>query len=107
MCAQFDECHIIDVFRPEKKKLMQQKVESGNRPDELNPLHKRVHEGKRRRIDLKALVTEVRLSPWATQEELAEVNTWVNCKNSSCLVTHSELTSKMTPTLEELRRLGR
>lgn len=74
--------------------------------DELNPLHEWVHKCKRRRIDLKALVTEVRLSPWATQEELEEVNTWVKCKNFSCLVTHSDLTSKMTPTLEELRRFG-
>lgn len=74
--------------------------------DGLNPLHEWVHKCKRRRVDLKALVTEVRLSPWATQEEVAEVNTWVNCKNFSCPVTLSDLTSKMTPTLEELRRLG-
>ena len=32
--------------------------------DKENPLHEWVHEYKRRRIDLKALVTEVRLSPW-------------------------------------------
>lgn len=75
--------------------------------DELNPLHEWVHECKRRRINLRTLVTEVRLSPWATQGELEEVNTWVKAKNSSCLVTRSELTSKLTPTLEELRRLGR
>src|SRR5258708_38242873 len=36
--------------------------------DELNPLHEWVHECKRRRIDLKALVTEVRLTPRATTE---------------------------------------
>jgi hypothetical protein len=75
--------------------------------DELNPLHKWVHECKRRRIDLKALVTEVRLSPWATQEEWEEINTWVKVKGFPCLVTHSELTSEMTPTPEELRGLGR
>ena len=75
--------------------------------DELNPLHEWVHACKRRRIDLKALVTEVRLSPWATQEEFDEVNTWVKGKNFPRLVNRSDLTSEMTPTLDELRRLGR
>lgn len=74
--------------------------------DELNPLHEWVHESKRRRIDLKALVTEVRLSPWATKEELEEINTWVKVKGFRCLVTLSDLTSEMTPTQDELRRLG-
>src|SRR4051812_28906336 len=36
--------------------------------DEEYPLAEWVHECKRRRIALKALVTEVRVSPWATQE---------------------------------------
>jgi hypothetical protein len=75
--------------------------------DELNPLHEWVHECKRRRIDLKGLVTDVRLSPWATQEELEEINTWVKVKGFPCLVIRSELTSEMTPTSEELRGLGR
>jgi hypothetical protein len=70
-----------------------------------NPLHEWVHECKRRRIDLKALVTEVRLSPWATQEGSEEVKLWVKGKNLPCPVTTSVLTSPMTPTLEELRRL--
>jgi hypothetical protein len=72
--------------------------------DELNPLHEWVHKCKRRRINLKALVTEVRLSPWATEEELEEVNIWVRGKNLSCAVSRSDLTSALTPTLEELRR---
>jgi hypothetical protein len=75
--------------------------------DELNPLHEWVHECKRRRIDLKALVTEVRLSPWATKEELEEVNIWVKGKNPCCVVTRSDLTSPLAPTLEELRRQRR
>lgn len=74
--------------------------------DELNPLHKWVHECKRRRIDLKALVTEVRLSPWATNQELDEVNVWVKTKNIPCTITHSDLTSPLTPTLDELRKIG-
>jgi hypothetical protein len=74
--------------------------------DDLNPLHEWVHECKRRRIDLKALVTEVRLSPWATREQTEEVKTWVQAKNLACPVTPSDLTNRMTPTLEELQRLG-
>jgi hypothetical protein len=75
--------------------------------DDLNPLHPWVHECKRRRIDLRALVTEVRLSPWATQEESEEVKLWVKGKNFPCPITPSDLTSSMTPTLEELKHLGR
>ena len=72
--------------------------------NELNPLHEWVHDCKRRRIDLKAVVTEVRLSPWATEEEFAEVKTWAKTKGFPCPITSSELTSALTPTLEELRR---
>jgi hypothetical protein len=72
--------------------------------NELNPLHKWVHECKRRRIDLKALVTEVRLSPWVTQEEREEAKLWVNVKNFLCPVNESELAGSMIPTPEELRR---
>ena len=71
---------------------------------EENPLHEWVQPFKRRRIDLKALVTEVRLSPWATEEEFKEVETWVKAKNYPCPVTRSELTSQFTPALEEFRK---
>jgi hypothetical protein len=74
--------------------------------DKENPLHEWVHEFKRRRVDLKVLVTEVRLSPWATGEELEEVKTWVKGKNFSCPVRRSDLTSLLTPTLHEFRGLG-
>jgi len=72
--------------------------------DTENPLHEWVHECKRRRIDLKSLVTEVRLSPWATNDELEEIQIWVKNKIQACSVTRSELTSPLTPTLDELRR---
>jgi len=68
--------------------------------------HEWVHECKRRRIDLKALVTEVRLSPWASNQQLDEVNLWVKTKNIPCTVTHSDLTSPLVPTLDELRQIG-
>ena len=74
--------------------------------DELNPLHPWVHECKRRRIDLKALLTEVRLSPWATTEESEEVKLRVRGKNFPGPVTPLDLRSPLTPTLDELRRHG-
>jgi hypothetical protein len=74
--------------------------------DELNPLHPWVHSFKRRRIDLKNLATEIRLSPWATADEFEEVKTWVKNKNLSCPITHSDLTNPLTPTLDELRKIG-
>ncbi len=72
--------------------------------DQENPLHAWVHEYKRRRIDLRALVTEVRLSPWATNDELEEISLWVKSKTPACPVTRSDLTSPLTPTLDELKR---
>jgi len=74
--------------------------------NEENPLNEWVHECKRRRIDLKTLVTEVRLSPWATKEEIEELNTWVKGKRFTCPVSRSDLTSSLTPTLEQFRNLG-
>jgi hypothetical protein len=59
--------------------------------DELNKLHEWVHPCKRRRIDLKSLVTEIRMSPWATPNETAEVNLWVKNENFSCPVTSSHI----------------
>jgi hypothetical protein len=72
--------------------------------DEENPMHEWVHECKRRRIDLKALVTEVRLSPWATEEEIDEVQTWVKAKSFTCSASPSDLRRPLTPTLEEFRK---
>ena len=60
--------------------------------DECNPLHKWVHPCKRRRIDLKSLVTEIRMSPWATPNETAEINLWVKNKNFTCPVNPSHIT---------------
>ena len=74
--------------------------------DDENPLHEWVHECKRRRIDLKTLVTEVRLSPWATDDEIDEVNLWIKNRAPDCPVTRSELTSSFTPTLEEFLHKG-
>jgi len=74
--------------------------------NELNPIHAWVHECKRRRIELSKLVTEVRLSPWATARDFDEVRTWVKVKNLSCAVNPSDLTSAFTPSPDELRKFG-
>jgi hypothetical protein len=74
--------------------------------DDENPLHPWVHKYKRRRIDLKSLVTEVRVSPWATKEEMDEAKLWVKNKNFTCPVNPSDLRSPLTPTLEEVRKYG-
>jgi hypothetical protein len=68
-----------------------------------NPLHEWVYPFKRRRMDLKALVTEIRLSPWATSEEEEEVKVWVKNKNFTCAIKPSDLTSPFAPTFEELQ----
>jgi hypothetical protein len=59
--------------------------------DELNKLHQWVHPCKRRRIDLKPLVTAIRLSPRATPEEFDEVRTWVKNKNFDCPINPSAI----------------
>jgi hypothetical protein len=76
-------------------------------PHDENPLHQWVHPCKRRRIDLKSLVTEVRLSPWATTEETDEVKLWVKNKQFACPVNPSIITSPLTPTPDDVRKYGR
>jgi hypothetical protein len=73
-------------------------------PLDENPLHPWVHSYKRRRVDLKSLVTEIRVSPWATTEEMDEAKLWVKNKNLSCPVNHSDLTSPLTPTPDDVRK---
>ena len=74
--------------------------------DELNPLTLGSIHSNAAASDLKTLATEIRLSPWATFDEFEEVKTWVKNKNLSCPITHSDLTNPLTPTLDELRKIG-
>jgi hypothetical protein len=69
-----------------------------------NPIHPWVHCSKRRRIDLKSVVTEIRSSPWTTDEEIEEVRVWA--KMFSCPVNASEITNPLTLTAEEFRKYG-
>ena len=73
--------------------------------DDVNPLHKWVHDCKRRRIDLKSLITSIYVSPWATYETFAEVKHWANVRNYSFPVTYDQK-SALTPTPDELRQRG-
>jgi len=63
-------------------------------PLDENPLHPWIHPYKRRPIDLKSLVTEIRVSPWAGQEEMEDAELWVNNKNLGCSVRASDLTAR-------------
>jgi hypothetical protein len=72
-------------------------------PLNLNPRHSWVPDCKRRRIDLRSLVTDVVISPWAEPDAIEEINLWVKPKGFP--VRHSELTGPTTPTLAEFREL--
>jgi hypothetical protein len=66
-------------------------------PLEENKMHEWVHPCKRRRIDLKSLVTEVRMSPWASEAEVNEVWWWVKNKGRICPIESSHLAIPRTP----------
>src|SRR5262249_32921416 len=51
-----------------------------DRPLKANRLHKWVSDGKRRRIDLKPLLTGVVVSPWASKKVFDEVKFWYGLK---------------------------
>jgi hypothetical protein len=74
--------------------------------DDVNPRHKWVHEFKRRRIDVNALLTGIVVSPWANEEVFEDVKLWVNLKHFSCPVSVSYLKGSLTPTPAELQNVG-
>lgn len=74
--------------------------------DDVNPLHEWVPDCKRRRGDLKAILTGVVVGPWATTEEYEEVKLWAKVKGFDFPVVRSELTGSFTPTHDELERFG-
>lgn len=74
------------------------------RPLDLNPLHPWVPECKRRRIDLRSLITEAFISPWAEKEAVEEIELWAKSKGFPKSLKPSTLTSSLTPTLEEFKK---
>jgi hypothetical protein len=62
-----------------------------SRPLPENPPHHWVHEFKRRRVDLKKLITGIVVSPWATNDVLEMAESWVKAKNHTCEIRRSTL----------------
>ena len=55
---------------------------------------------KRRRIQLKSVVTQIRLSPWLDATTADEIRHWVHVKNFECPIMDSSLKSAFTPSSE-------
>ena len=72
-------------------------------PIDLNPRHSWVPDCKRRRINLRSLVTDVYISPWAEKDAVEEIKLWVQTKGFPDSAKGSELTSTQTPSLREFR----
>jgi len=73
------------------------------RPLAVYPRNCWVPDSKRRRIDLRALITDVVISPWAEPDAVEEVNLWLQTKQFDVLARRSNLTSLITPTVAEFR----
>jgi hypothetical protein len=74
-------------------------------PLEINPRHSWVPDCKRRRIDLRSLITNVIVSPWAEADAVEDIEIWVKAKGFPASSTPSALRGDHTPTLEEFRRV--
>jgi len=72
------------------------------RPLDINPRHSWVPDCKRRRINLRSLITQVVISPWAEKDIIEEIEIWVKSRALPAPKL-SELTSGLTPKLEEFR----
>lgn len=75
-------------------------------PLDANPRHSWVPDCKRRRINLRALITGVVVSPWAEPDAVEEINLWVKNKGEGFPASSrpSDLTGTTMPTLNEFRR---
>jgi hypothetical protein len=72
-------------------------------PLDLNPRHSWVPDCKRRRINLRSLITDIFVSPWAEEDAVEEIKLWVQTKGFPDSAKRSGLTSTQTPTLQEFR----
>ena len=66
-------------------------------PLDLNPRNSWVPDYKRRRIDLRLLITDVFISPWAEDWAIEEIKLWVQTKGFPDAAKHSGLTSRRKP----------
>jgi hypothetical protein len=69
----------------------------------MNPRNLWVPDSKRRRIDLRTLITDVVISPWAEDDAVEEIELWLRTKGFPISAKRSELTSPNAPTLAELQ----
>lgn len=72
-------------------------------PLDVNPRHSWVPDCKRRRINLRSLITDVVISPWAEPDAIEEIQLWVKSKGFPECARPSALTGAATPTLDEFR----
>jgi hypothetical protein len=73
-------------------------------PLDVNPRHSWVPDCKRRRINLRSLITDVVISPWAEPDAVEKIKLRVKCKGFPGSARLSDLTEATTPTIEEFRR---
>ena len=73
------------------------------RPLAINPRNSWIPDSKRRRIDMRTLITDVVISPWAEPDAVEEVGLWLHSKQFSTLAKRSKFTNPNTPTLAEFR----
>jgi hypothetical protein len=91
-----DECEVrAFLWCPDPLAGNNRHFDANNRPHSLplveNPRHHWAHQFKKRRIDLKALINGVVVSPWASQDVMEKVETWVRIKHPQCAIRPSIL----------------
>jgi hypothetical protein len=74
-------------------------------PLDVNPRHSWVPDGKRRRINIRSLIADVVISPWAEPDAIEEIHLWVKSKGFPECARPSDLTGAATPTLDEFRKV--
>jgi hypothetical protein len=73
-------------------------------PLPINPRNPWVPDSKRRRVDLRKLITGVVISPWADNDAVQEIELWLRGKGFPISAKKSYLTSPNTPTLAEFQK---
>ena len=74
------------------------------RPLPINPRNSWVPDSKRRRIDLRKLITNVVISPWTESYAVEEIELWLSNKGFPISARRSELTGPNALTLAEWRK---
>jgi hypothetical protein len=67
------------------------------RPLDINPRHSWVPDCKRRRIDLRSLIADVVVSPWAEADAVEEIELWLKAKRFAASSTPSAMRGDHPP----------